>query len=975
MPGGYLNTPPKKPIAPAYEQWMRSKGLDPNAPYTRTVGDIRHDIAIDNAKWSPGITGGESALTPREIAETNEQQRLYGPGSPYYEQVGATRAGGIGSLGLTADTAATQRARDYWRPMTIEESRARNAAQNPLPPYAPQQGVPKSPAGDVGMHGPGEDFQPLNPLYVVDDLMQQVGQPGAPNPQQFVTQAAVLGPDGKLLPDPQREQAVQANIARAMSGEGMAPGPGVGKNSPTRLETGLQKAAAAAAVNTRLRSDRDGFLYPDGQMYGNMPQPPAAGQSASGTLTPEQMQQMSSPSPDARRYDGLNYKSNRVVGQSRAVSGGMAGNFVGDRQRQAISQMTSMANRMAEGRGGEPMRQGVAALEMAIQSGDTSAIESAEANLRTLLSPMLDKFDARFRGEVGDIGIDVRDQFMQTLKARIQAGTAGLNRGMPMQPQASAGTGGPRPPAPQRPGAGGQAAPQQPIRTPSGLTVHEFGSMEDAMSSSAKGGTIKSGDMVRIAGSNYTAVPAYDQYGNPEWSFVPAVVFGGGSTGSPEVAIPDPFKEGMTPEEWGDSLSEIQRQTMIDSLLTNPAMRSALDRDTLNKVDAIRRSRQGLLRSPMSPRDREAAMARLKSEENAALFAAMGVVASKGRGAALFASDFADQQRARAQADAQIESDRKLEMDLRLAECKAIIDEQKAEEAARRAAEADLRKRTLDAIEAQQKAAVLAEQKAIEDLGVPTSAEAALAYVESGTMVQPKSSPAVASAWNRLDDEQKKWVADRLLSFARSVKSTAPRMTVRSSGGKPAEGEQDVASSDGPISLAVQSRINPERYLPEQDLLALFDAARNMPTPPSPTMQQTDPDDPTKEFEQSSMIAGKEYEAKLSEWENGVERILRQGRPPQYSAEYYRENPDAVTMVQNRFNDWDTTVFRPAVDAAKESTDPAQLREALGDLYSWVVVMENAGLPTNYQNYQGIDMNNGREAFVRSVMKAMPASN
>jgi hypothetical protein len=376
----------------------------------------------------------------------------------------------------------------------------------------------------------------------------------------------------------------------------------------------------------------------------------------------------------------------------------------------------------------------------------------------------------------------------------------------------------------------------------------------------------------------------------------------------------------------------------------------------------------------MSPRDREAAMARLKSEENAALFAAMGVVASKGRGAALFASDFADQQRARAQADAQIKSDMDLGRSIRLAEANANISEQQAEEAARRAAEADLRKRTLDAIEAQQKAAVLAEQKAIEDLGVPTSAEAALAYVESGTMVQPKSSPAVASAWNRLDDEQKKWVADRLSSFARSVKSTAPRMTVRSSGGRPAEGEQDVASFDGPTSLAVQSRINPERYLPEQDLLALFDAARNMPTPPSRRIRGT-PDDPTKEFEQSSMIAGKEYEAKLSEWENGVERILRQGRPPQYSAEYYRENPDAVTMVQNRFNDWDTTVFRPAVDAAKESKDPAQLREALGDLYSWVVVMENAGLPTNYQNYQGIDMNNGREAFVRSVMKAMPASN
>jgi hypothetical protein len=381
-----------------------------------------------------------------------------------------------------------------------------------------------------------------------------------------------------------------------------------------------------------------------------------------------------------------------------------------------------------------------------------------------------------------------------------------------------------------------------------------------------------------------------------------------------------------------------------------------------------------LLRSPMSPRDREAAMARLKSEENAALFAAMGVVASKGRGAALFASDFADQQRARAEADAQIKSDMDLDRSIRLAEANANISEQQAEAKAIRDAMVKDREREIAAAMEEQKRAANAERQRVANFKVPLSSEAALAYVESGSMANPESSPAVASAWNSLDDQQKQLAVDLLTDFAKDA-PPPPRMQYRSGGGKGLEGEQDQSSTERAEPVTVQSAINPEAHLPERDLIQLFESIRNMPTPPSPTTQQTDPDDPTKEFEQSSMDARKSYEAQLSEWRQGVGKILMQDRPPQYSAEYYRQNPDAVTMLQNRFNDWDTTVFRPAADAAKESKDPAQLREALGDLYSWVVVMENAGLPTKYQNYQGIDMNNGREAFVSSVMKAMPASN
>lgn len=720
---------------------------------------------------------------------------------------------------------------------------------------------------------------------------------------------------------------------------------------------------------------------------GNVPQPPAAGQSAPGTLTPEQMQQMGSPSPDARRYDGLNYKSNNVVSASRAVGdarGRMGGSAVGRKQSEAISQMTRIANGMAEGRGGQQYRDAVAAFEAAIASGDQTSINAAESNLSMLLSPMLDKFDARFKGEVGDIGIDIRKQFMDTLRGRIQAGTAGTMRGMPMQ---SAGMAmqsqgmpgapqvrGPQAPTPRRPGASGASAPAKPMRTPTGLSIHEFGSMKDVMDASAKGGTIQSGDLVKIAGSNFTAVPSFDQYGNPEWGFVPAVVFGGGGSGSPEMAIPDPFS--MPVDAWGDSLSEAQRQTMIDTLLTDPRMRSSLDRATLEQIDAVRRSRQGLLRSPMSAKDRESAVARLKAEENAALHSAMASVASKAQGAALFASDYADQVRAREQEDAQNKLDMELEKQIRLAEANAIIGEQRDEAKADRERAKEDRNRAITAAMDEQKRVAEAERNRIASFKVPLSSEAATAYVESGGLMKADASQAVAAAWNSLDDQQKQLAVDLLTDFAEAAPDP-PRMQLRLRNGELLTGEMDWAdtkSSGVAQTISVQSGINPESHLPERDLIRLFESIRGMPTPPAATMQQTDADDPTKEFEQSSLDARREYETKVSEWQKGVQKILTQDRPPQYSAEYYRENPDAATMVQKRFGDWETQSFKPAVAAARDSGDLGQLRETLGDLYSWVVVMENAGHSTNYQEYPGVDMNNGRAAFVESIIKAMGTS-
>lgn len=875
-----------------------------------------------------------------------------------------------------------------------------------------------TPGGYLGQGGKRmsrkPDFNLLSGVPALYDAMRQEDfpralQPGPELPPEAITQ--IPGPGEYPIPSmgAQPDGRVIRQIGqRGIGAEPVAPVAGTDKSVEYPPGQSLMPSAVAPTSKTveypmpapptsswdrpedrRLRRLRAEWEQRRGDAAWTTPQqapqqalapsqPPAAGQSASGTLTPEQMQQMGSPSPDARRYDGLNYKSNNVVSASRAVGearGRMGGSAVGRKQSEAISQMTRMANGMAEGRGGQQYRDAVAAFEGAIASGDQASINAAESNLSTLLSPMLDKFDARFKGEVGDIGIDIRKQFMDTLRGRIQEGSAGTMRGMPqsaaMPPQTGGMPGAPQPPTPRRPGASGASAPAKPMRTPTGLSIHEFGSMTDVMDASAKGGTIQSGDLVKIAGSNFTAVPSFDQYGNPEWGFVPAVVFGGGGSGSPEMAVPDPFS--MPVDAWGDSLSEAQRQTMIDTLLTDPRMRSSLDRATLEQIDAVRRSRQGLLRSPMSAKDRESAVARLKAEENAALHSAMASVASKAQGAALFASDYADQVRAREQEDAQIKSDMELEKSIRLSEANAIIGEQRgAAKEDREAARKDRDRAIAEAMEEQKRAAE-AERKRVAGFEVPLSSEAATAYVESGGLMKAESSQAAEAAWNSLDDQQKQLAVDLLTDFAEQAPAP-PRMQLRLRNGELLTGEMDLSStSSGGLAqtISVQSGINPESHLPQRDLIRLFESIRGMPTPPAATMQQTDADDPTKEFEQSSLDARRKYETKISEWQQGVQKILIQDRPPQYSAEYYRENPDAATMVQKRFGDWESQAFKPAVAAASDSGDPSQLRETLGDLYSWVVVMENAGHSTNYQKYPGVDMNNGREAFVESVIKAM----
>jgi hypothetical protein len=615
-----------------------------------------------------------------------------------------------------------------------------------------------------------------------------VGQPGAPNPQQYGTAVAVLGPDGKLLPDPQREQAVQARIARAMNGEGMAPGPGSGTLDPASQPTVRNADGTVSTVRT-IGIEVDGkhvlipTVSPDGKVlsdeqaielfrssgkhlgvFNSREESDAAGRAlsqqearrvgSSGTvgmapmtaaqrrairmaeerptagqivgpvanrLRDAQVQsdanwqasnsildtgaRLAAENPDiadqmrnkaagaamdygleaarqGRQWDqdynrliavqtdpngammfeqyqlgqipGYQITSNpnvspywkklvaeEPIGRNPARYGNIvregtasrAGRPVGQLQSEAMSQMTRAANRMAEGRGGRQYRDAMVALEAAMASGDENAVTAAEANLKTLLGPMLDKFDARFNKEAGSVGIDIRQQFMDTIKARISAGAAGMAsaRGQPLNllenakiiqyGGPSAGVRGPQPPSASRPTAGGTrgtqpAAPTPPRRTPDGLAIHEYDSVESVIDSVKKGtANIRSGEMVVIGGRPMTAIPSTNRFGEPEMAFVEASVFGG-------VAVPDPTEFGSQ-EEWGANLTDRQRQAILDQVATDPAMRGSLGRDTLEQLDRVRRSRQGVLSQRMRPQDREAAIARLKAEEDAALYAAV----------------------------------------------------------------------------------------------------------------------------------------------------------------------------------------------------------------------------------------------------------------------------------------------------------------------------------------------------------------
>jgi hypothetical protein len=331
--------------------------------------------------------------------------------------------------------------------------------------------------------------------------------------------------------------------------------------------------------------------------------------------------------PDPSRYGRA-----QMEGSSSRV--GMAPTTL---QSEAMGQMTRYANRLAEGRGGGAIREAMAMYQAAVMSGDEAAVTAAEAQLGTLLDPMFSKFQGRFDKEAGG-SANLKQQFMQGLRAKVGVGMAGMSpEGMARSPGAvqqlqKGGTPG----APAVRNQSQPTAPRKPRVTPDGLRIHEFDSVEQLTKSMRDGSAnVRGGEMVVVGGVPMTAVPSVNRYGEPEMAMVEATLFG-------SVPVPDPG-EFADQADWGASLSDNQRQAMLDQLATDPQMRSALDRGTLETLDKVRRSRQGLLSQRMRPADRDASLATLRDQEDAALYAAVvGGVGQRARSRAITSISAAD---------------------------------------------------------------------------------------------------------------------------------------------------------------------------------------------------------------------------------------------------------------------------------------------------------------------------------------------
>lgn len=890
-----------------------------------------------------------------------------------------------------------------------------------------------TPGGYLGQGGKRmsrkPDFNPLPGVPALYDAMRQEDlhralQAGPPLPPGPITEGAAAANPG-AYPIPSLATQPDGRVIREIQqrGVGAEPvGPVVGTSKTVQYppEQSLMPSAVAPTSKDvqyppsapptsswdrpedrrlrklreeweRRRGDAAWTTTPQAPAPGvaNVPQPPAAGQSAPGTLTPEQMQQMGSPSPDARRYDGLNYKSNNVVSASRAVGdarGRMGGSAVGRKQSEAISQMTRIANGMAEGRGGQQYRDAVAAFEAAIASGDQTSINAAEANLSMLLSPMLDKFDARFKGEVGDIGIDIRKQFMDTLRGRIQAGTAGTMRGMPqsaaMPPQTGGMPGAPQVRGPQAPSRPTPQQPQSPRVGPGGIRSYQFGSMDEAYKG-INSGQMQSGDLVTIAGSNYTAVPTFDANGNPEWGLAPAFAFGGvGDT--PAMAVPDPFSF-PDADAWGSSLSDLQRQTMLDALMTDPSLRSSLERGTLDQIDRVRRSRQGLMRNSMSAKDRETAMRTLRLEENAALYAAMGSVGARGQGRAMSMSQYMEGERQAEASRRFAEEATKKQMELDAAEVNRVRNAEIKEEQDRVAAERTLQLKAYEAeIDAARKDAEDRRGQFNETVNrrremVPHTREAVRGFVDGGKDVKsPIDDPTVKRLWDSLSPDQRdqyeRWsslLAETAPEFDEPLRDSEGAIVYERNESGPITDEQG-----NKIPVKRPAPLNPNAFLPRADLIRVLQSLSKYQPPPQMEPETTriatsaDPDAATELG--ADKIAAARNKMLLEWWQdnNGkmvgeiITRVAKHA--PGLEREMLSDMGIDRTAATSLISEWQSNVF----EAAVASKDLGRIREALLDLHGLATIANATGASyelSGLQRHMTVDP----EVFADAVINEM----
>ena len=323
------------------------------------------------------------------------------------------------------------------------------------------------------------------------------------------------------------------------------------------------------------------------------------------------------------RKDPAIYGRAQLPGSSSRA--GMAPTALAD---EALGQMMRAADRMSNGRGGAALRRAVASYAAALAGGDETTINSAKSMLSGMLGGMMSRFQDRVDKESGVAGmVDVKKQFFRELDARIAGRSAGAassevsarggrQTSPTTSPPVAAGTQGPAA------NAGRSGSPGRPTLAPNGMRVHEFATRDHFLEEVDKGRVVGDGELVAIGGRPYVAVPGRDSQ-----DLVPAMVFG-------STAIPDPGLYGAGDKgvrAWSSTLSDEQRQAVLADLTANPETRAGLSVQTLNDLNMVVRSRQGLLNSRMSPRDREAAAAKLRNDEDAAIRAAIvGMVGSRG---------------------------------------------------------------------------------------------------------------------------------------------------------------------------------------------------------------------------------------------------------------------------------------------------------------------------------------------------------
>ena len=656
-----------------------------------------------------------------------------------------------------------------------------------------------------------------------------------------------------------------------------------------------------------------------------------------------------------------------ALGQQAEASGRSSGRRVTDLAREAMGQMTNLANRMAQGRGGADIRDGVSMYEQAIASGDENAIMAARNRLDTLLNGrVFNVFEQRIAQESGmsveqlrASGMDIRGMFLDQLGQKISTGQAGMDYrsggGMPMQsPTTTAQDPRSRGARPQQPSA--------PVRTPSGGTVRSYGTVDSAIKDLD---SMRPGELTMVAGSPYTVVPSRDRYGNPTFRMQPAVSFGGGNTNTPAIAVPDPGNQ-TDPEAWSSSLSRTQRDAMLDSLTNDPRMRSNLSREMVERIDRLRRSREGLFTNAMSGRDRQAALAQLQSEENQILFAAMQSVGSVARGGAFTEGLIAEQNR-------QEELANRLDEGMINDEIKRLGEERAF---ARRQSEAELNQQYKIA-EEERKRAIELEDARIEDLrnNIPIPKEVVVASAQRNAMI-PKDyrDPVIEQKWTRMSPDQQE-IASRLFESIVMAADTSTPIPVTDKSFQPEQGQPQTDAYDEPGEPVVepapttQAYRNPEGYLKRADIMRVIDMVsriegeQSMPPPPKPgyqpdpglmeaamagdqqaiqeieECQRTDTENCSKI---QSANAEKWAERRAAQYMEVVEFVG--SKVPGFMGEMIASASPSRGEVSSHFEAWQRDRFAPAVDAHKRGElSDEDLREVVGKLHSWALVTKMQG--------------------------------